>query len=253
MWLRLRQIALVAGDLEPVVEDLHEIFGVEVAHRDPAVAQFGLHNAVFPLGNQFLEVVAPVREGTAAGRYLERRNGDGGYMVILQCDDHGPRKRRVDELGIRKVIEHDTDEYKLMQLHPRDTGGSFLEIDEQTGGADPDGPWSPAGADWQRARTDVLRGMAVAEVQSPDPAELAERWSGILDSAVETDEQGRPVIRLENASIRFVPDTDGRGEGLGGVDVVAGDPAHVLAMAEKRGRLAGDTVVEICGTRFTVT
>ena len=63
---------------------------------------------MFPVGNQFLEVVAPVKDATAAGRYLERRGGDGGYMVILQCDDHGPRKRRVEELGIRRVIEHDT-------------------------------------------------------------------------------------------------------------------------------------------------
>src|SRR5436309_8781228 len=106
MWLRLRQIALVAERIEPVVEDLRAVFGIEVAHRDPAVAQFGLENAVFPVGNQFLEVVAPVKDATAAGRYLERRGGDGGYMVILQCDDHGPRKRRVEELGIRKVIEH---------------------------------------------------------------------------------------------------------------------------------------------------
>ena len=89
MWLRLRQIALVARQLAPVVDDLRELFGLAVAYRDPSVEAFGLENAVLPVGNQFLEVVAPIREGTAGGRYLERRRGDGGYMVILQCDDHG--------------------------------------------------------------------------------------------------------------------------------------------------------------------
>ena len=32
----------------------------------------------------FLEIVAPVKNNTAAGRYLDRRKGDGGYMVICQ-------------------------------------------------------------------------------------------------------------------------------------------------------------------------
>ena len=81
----------------------------------------------------------------AGGRYLERRKGDGGYMVILQCDDHPPRKRRVEQLGIRRVMESDTPKYTTMQLHPRDTGGSFLEIDFQPGGAAPAGRRRPAG------------------------------------------------------------------------------------------------------------
>ena len=70
MSLRLRQMVLIARNLAPVVDDLHEIFGLEVAFRDPAVKTFGLENAVFPVENQFLEVVAPIREGTAGGRYL---------------------------------------------------------------------------------------------------------------------------------------------------------------------------------------
>ena len=51
------------------------------------VEKYGLVNALMPIGNSFLEVVAPTREGTAAGRCLERRDGEGGYMVILECDD----------------------------------------------------------------------------------------------------------------------------------------------------------------------
>ena len=85
-YLRLRQICLVASELEPVVDDLCAVFGVKVCHRDPEVGQFGLHNALMPFGSSFLEVVAPQREGTAAGRYLERRQGDGGYMVILDSE-----------------------------------------------------------------------------------------------------------------------------------------------------------------------
>lgn len=251
MWLRLQQIALVAHELTPVVDDLRHVFGLEICYRDPGVKTFGLENALLPVGNQFLEVVAPIREGTAGGRYLERRGGDGGYMVILQCDEHAPRKRRVAELGIRKVLESDEPEHCTMQLHPRDTGGSFLEIDFQAGGEAPDGPWLPAGRDWKPAvRTDVVRAIAAAEIQSPEPDALAARWSRILELPLERDAGGNPSLRLDNAALRFVPDTDGRGEGLGGVDIVAVDRPRLMSCAQQRGRRVTDEIVMIGGVRF---
>jgi len=251
MWLRLRQLALVARELAPVIDDMHEVFGLEVCHRDPSVKTFGLQNALMPVGSQFIEVVSPIKEGTAGGRYLERRKGDGGYMVILQCDDHPPRKNRVAELGIRKVLESDDAEYSIMQLHPRDTGGSFLEIDFQPGDLAPDGPWMPAGKNWKPAvRTDVVRAIAAAEVQSPNFKEIAERWAEIMQLPLKPDSDGNPSLRLENATIRFVPDRDSRGEGLGGIDLVAADRARMLAAAKKRGRLVDGDIVNICGIRF---
>ena len=254
MWIRLRQIAFVAHQLEPVVDDLHAVLGLDVAYRDPGVATFGLHNAVMPAGQQFIEVVSPTQDGTAGGRYLERRNGDGGYMVILQCEDHGAVKARVDELGVRKVIEQDTKHYKLMQLHPRDTGGSFLEIDVQVGGDSMDGPWEPAGPQWQQAKTDVVSGIIAAEIQADDPAALAARWSSILDRDVRAGVDGHPTIDLDNASLRFVAIADGRGEGLGGIDVAvtATNASRVLAAAEQRDRRIADDQVGVGGMRIAI-
>jgi hypothetical protein len=68
MSLRIRQIALVARDLSRAVEHLEKVLGLDVAFRDPGVGAFGLHNAVLPVGTQFLEVVSPLKDGTTAGR-----------------------------------------------------------------------------------------------------------------------------------------------------------------------------------------
>ncbi len=87
MRIRLRQVALVATNLAPVEAAIIEELGVELCYRDPDVAVFGLTNALFPIGDKLLEVVSPMRDGTTAGRQLSKRNGDGGYMVILQVDD----------------------------------------------------------------------------------------------------------------------------------------------------------------------
>lgn len=239
--LRLRQIALVAHDRDAVVDQLKSELGVEVAFNDPDVDVFGLHNAVMPVGNQFVEVVAPIKEGTAAGRYLERRKGDGGYMVILQCDEHAARKARLgDELGVRFAMAHDSDDYKILQLHPQDTGGSFLEVDEQIGGEDMEsGPWMPAGKDWQHARrTGKVGGITAAVLQSEDPQRLAARWAELLE--LDLREGDEPVLELDNATLQFVKAADGRGEGLAGIYLAPGsDPALPREL-------------EICGMRITV-
>lgn len=255
MWLRLRQVALVAAQLAPVLDDLHAVFGLEVAFRDPGVATFGLENAVLPIGTQFLEVVAPVKEGTAAGRQLTRRGGDGGYMVIAHTDDHARRQARVGELGIRTVVDFEEHGYHCMQLHPSDTGGSFLEIDFQTGGEDPNGPWMPAGPNWQQAaRTEIVSGIAAVEMQVGDPDGVAARWSDIVEIEVQRDDDGHPMIPFDNADARFVPITDGRGDGLSGVDLVAEDPDAAFEAADQRGLLDGDTgLITICGTRFSLS
>ena len=68
--LRLRQICLVARKLIPAIEDLTKVLGLETCFHDPAVATYGLENALLPVGTNFLEVVAPIEEDTACGRYL---------------------------------------------------------------------------------------------------------------------------------------------------------------------------------------
>lgn len=253
MELRLRQICLVAQELAPVVDALTDVFGVEVCYRDPGVKRFGLENALMPFGNQLLEVVAPVEEDTTAGRYLERRGGDGGYMVITQCQDAAWRDARVEATGMRLAFGFQADEYDCAQLHPKDTGGTFFEIDYQHGGEAEDGPWHPAGPDWKKfRRLERVAGFAAAEIQSPDPERLARRWAGIIDRATAEASADAWTIALDNAELRFVPARDGRPEGLGGIEVIATDPGACLAAAQARGCRGDGDLVELCGTRFRV-
>jgi hypothetical protein len=256
MSLTLRQICLVAGQLEPVLDDLTSVLGVEVCYVDPHVDVFGVRNSLLAVGTNFIEVVSPIREATAAGRYLKRRGGDGGYMIITQT--HGKEtqdacRSRAAGMGIRVAWErpHPTGQY--MQLHPADTGGTFLEIDWDREN-DPRGNWAPAGGTAWKAfvKTEVVSAILAAEVQSPDPSALAQRWSAVTDIPLGTDPAGRIVMSLDNAAIRFVRETDGRGEGLGGMDIRAADPERLLRAAEKRGLRTADRMVVMCGMRFNL-
>ena len=87
MRMRLRQVVLAAIDLAATEAAIVEQLGLSLCYRDPGVATFGLRNALFPVGHQLLEVVSPTQDGTTAGRLLDKRGGDTGYMVILEVDD----------------------------------------------------------------------------------------------------------------------------------------------------------------------
>jgi hypothetical protein len=240
MTLRLRQICLVSQSLEPVVSALCGALGTNVCYEDPNVGKYGLVNALMPFGNTFLEVVAPTRPGTAAGRYLERRNGSGGYMVILDCDDITPWLTHLPAVGVR--IANDLNypgEYRGLQLHPRDTGGTLLEINHTRGGAW-NGPYHPAGPNWTGAGANRdTAAIVAAELQSHDPSALAARWARFLRRPVQAV-AGVPTMHLDMGSLRFVPDDDGRGEGLGGIDVQtpAGPQPDPLLLCGTRIRLA---------------
>ncbi len=254
--MRLRQIALVAEKLKPAVDDLTAILGIKVAYRDPLVEYFGLENAVMPIGGNFLEVVAPIKEGTTAGRYLERRGGNGGYMVILQCPDALVQRERITALGIRSVFNIDNDEYRATHFHPRDLGGILLSVDSVLPGTDFTDPmcmWEPAGNKWPEAVcTDIVSGMIGTELQSTDPADLAALWSKVLDLPLSGSDAVEKEIKLQNGYLKFVQETDGQGAGINTIDLKVVDREQLLQAAASCGCSHNDDHVVICGTRFNL-
>ena len=248
--MRLRQCVFVTRDLERSREELCDILGIDVAYRDPGVAKWGLVNVVCPTGHDFLEIVTPFQPNTSAGRYIERRKGDGGYMVIIQVPDAAAERRRVTALGVRAVAHKDLPEYQYTHFHPSDTSGVLLSLDTTFApqGTDPALWWPPAEKDWlKHARGDVTNGLAGVEIQHPDPAGAAANWSRILGRAAN---DGR--IRLDGGEIRFVPASDGRGPGVSAYDVKTVDKARVLAAADKRGKKRGPAQVEVCVCRINL-
>jgi len=141
----LRQVALVARDCGQVAGELSQAFGWPAPFADPGVGRFGLTNAVFAVGDTFVEVVAPVQPDTTAGRYLDKRGGDGGYMAIFQVADLAEARHRVASLGVRVVwTTADLPDMAGTHLHPRDVPGAIVSLDW----ANPEQSWRWAGPAW---------------------------------------------------------------------------------------------------------
>jgi Glyoxalase-like domain len=246
-YLRLRQICLVARALEPAVADLAAVLAIEECHRDPNVAKYGLVNALLPVGTSFLEIVSPTKADTAAGRFLARRGGDAGYMVICDCDDNGRFRTRAAAAGVRAIEDHIYEgRAHLLQLHPRDTGGCILEFDHHVGGAALDGAYQWAGDHWQRhVRTTRVTGITGVTMTSPDPEALGRRWASLFGTALLPDH----TLEIDNARIAFVA---GQEDALARVHLAVHDGPAIAAAARTRGLpvLPGDMGVNVCGVAF---
>ena len=250
-YMRLRQICLVAPQLAPVISDIAEIMGLAVCYRDGNVAKYGLENALLPVDTILLEVVAPFKAGTTAGRFIEKTGGRGGYMAIFCCDDPDERGRSANALGVRTANVIDHAPYHGVQLHPRDCRAAFIEFNHTEGSDDILGAYPPAGPDWQKfIRKDVTQALTGVEMQSPEPQGLAEHWGRIIGVASNAASNGVAELKLPNASFRFVK---GASEIMSALEFRVADAASVLHAARAKGLAVAGKEFLLGGVTFRVS
>jgi len=249
-YCRLRQICLVAADLPRAIADMRAIFGVKLAYQDPHVRRYGLQNALFPFGLAFVEIVSPMQADTAAGRFLERSGGVGGYMAIFNCSDPQRRGLNANALGVRTAHTIDHPGFHAVQLHPRDCRAAMIEFDRTDGEEDLHGPYGPAGGTgWTDAiRTDVTKRLAEIVLESRDPVGLGRHWARILEMRFVAD-NGGGRITPDMTAIQFTRG-DGVREVLRTLVIEAADRSGIEQCAKERGYPVSDAGVEFCGVRF---
>ena len=233
---------MVSSLRDPIVSDLSQLFGLEVAFNDPGVGHFGLENAVMPLGTDFLEVVSPIEENTTAGRYLQKRGGDGGYMVIIQVDDFDKTKSLVHDNEIEIVWDTDLPEAKAIHLHPKQMGGAIVSLDWMN----PKESWKWAGPEWNKYITDDIKGIDGVEIQANNPEEMFNRWKDILDASNINESEKK--IYLDNTWISFT-DEDDRGSGISAFSLITDNKELLISKAKEFGFLQEDNIV-IGGVKF---
>jgi hypothetical protein len=260
---RLRQIALVAADLDRARQQLVYVLGTEVMFEDPGVAQFGLQNFLVPLGGDVIEVVSPVQKHTTAGRLLDKR-GDGGYMIIMQTEDAKRRREHIEATGRARVIwgyehEHTT----CVQYHPKGIrGGVMAELDSHTPTSDNPtplstrfSPWHACGADYnayaaamERTGHLTLQGCVLRLAPGDSDHEAAARqWEDIFGVV-----RSRDLLAFTNARLGFVPGRDGLPEGLLSitVGVESKDKLEAIRARAREAGVYGPGGVNMCGVQW---
>ena len=218
--MRLRQIALVARELEPVVDDLCAVLGLEVCYRDPGVAEFGLHNALMPIGTSFLEVVSPDarghHRGPAARAARRRRRLHGDRADRRPRSRHEARRRARHPRGLEGEARRRRDDppaparrRRRDRVVRRDAPARVVAL----GGTDVEG----ARAHGRDARA-RRRGDAVGR---PGAARRA-LGSGLRARAAAARRTAASSSRSTSGRFASCRERDGRGEGVSGIDVARG-------------------------------
>jgi hypothetical protein len=249
--MRLRQVALVSGDMDAVTRRLDEVFGLKVAYNDPHIHHYGLKNAVLPAGAAFLEVVQPIREDASAARHLKRRGGDAGYMVILQVADAPAEQARAEKLGVRVVDKIDRRDYYCVHFHPADFGGMLVSFDQQRSEADflkAEGDWMPAGPKWRQAQSKDVKDIVSLTLSASDPSVLAGRWSELVSRPLDRGNGLR--LPLDHGEIRFVQGESGGPTLITRLDLKVNDAKSALSRARAAKLDVTDDGVLIGGIRF---
>lgn len=238
---RLRQLVIACGSQDSYAV-LQDILGLGEPFHDPGVAEFGLHNAVFALGDQFLEIVVPVKDNAPAKRFIER-SGEGGFMAIFQTDNIAAARNRIEGLGIRSVWNIDLDDIAATHLHPADIGGAIVSIDQ----AEPPESWRWGGKGWQDQS--VPGSIIGATFSSPDPESLSRKWAAALDlghSRIGPEFQ----LRWDAGNLTFV---EGEEDKLQQFHLAMPNPEQNLERAEKAGLAVADGAVQFAGVSLKLT
>ena len=250
--MRIRQLALVAADLEAADSCLRTVLGLGEGFADPGVGAFGLANRVYALGDTFLEVVSPKRPNTTAGRFLEKRGGDGGYMVIVQVDSGlglEAERERLAAASARIVFESTLEDIATIHLHPADVGGAILSLDTSL----PPETWHWAGPTWhaapQTGRVHRVRGGAI---QVLEPRATAARWAQVLGLPAPDHSTLEQTLAVGDSFLRFRATNNRNRSRLCEVDLAVPAREPIFEAAREIGAQSDLAAgwVDLVGTRF---
>jgi len=243
--LELKQVALVAENLEEVVSHISNVFGLQVCVKDYGVQQFGLSNALMAFQETFIEVISPIQEGTTAGRLLEKKDGDCGYMVLFQTDQLAIPKKHLELSSVEIILDAQVEESKLIHLHPKQLG-TIVSVDEMN----PKDNWVWAGPNYKSCQgSELVTKVMGVELQSADPEKRAKIWASTFNRDLLPD-SGTFRIKLEQGFINFKKLDDDRKEGFTGIFLGVKNKKAILERAASRKLKYENTYVEIGGVIF---
>jgi methylmalonyl-CoA/ethylmalonyl-CoA epimerase len=124
-------VGVAVEDLDSALALYEGTFGMSVAHRE-TVSDQGVEAVLLDVGDGHVELLRPLGEDTAVGRFLARR-GPGLHHVAYRVDDIDAALAQLREQGVELIDSEPRTGIRASRvafLHPRATGGALTEIVE---------------------------------------------------------------------------------------------------------------------------
>ena len=135
MFARIDHVGVAVEDLDDAIALYERTYGMTLVHRETVTEQ-GVEAVLFDVGENHVELLAPLSEDTPVGKFLAKR-GAGLHHVAYQVTDIDATLRRLQGAGVRLIDETPRTGIRgsrVAFLHPSASGGVLTEIVEPAHG-----------------------------------------------------------------------------------------------------------------------
>ena len=122
-------VGVAVADLDAALALYEGPFGMPLAHRE-TVDEQGVEAALLGVGESHVELLRPLGEETAVGRFLAKR-GPGLHHTAYRCADVDAALEQCRARGLRLIDEQPRRgirDSRVAFLHPASTGGVLTEL-----------------------------------------------------------------------------------------------------------------------------
>ena len=120
---------MAVADLDEALDLYTTVYGLTLAHRE-TVREQGVEAALLDVGENHVELLAPLGDDTPVGKFLAKR-GPGMHHVAYQTTDIEATLRMLKHAGLRLIDETPRTgirQSRVAFLHPSASGGVLTEI-----------------------------------------------------------------------------------------------------------------------------
>src|SRR6266511_434201 len=125
-------VGIAVRDLEAVVEHYRMVFCAEPVHREDMESD-GVQEALFAVGDSFVQLLAPTGPDTPVGWFLERR-GEGVHHVGYRVPDVAAALEHLRGHGVQLADQHPRPGSRgttVAFAHPKGFAGVLVELVEE--------------------------------------------------------------------------------------------------------------------------
>jgi len=129
MFDRVDHVGIAVRDLDAAIAFYTRAFGVTVAHRE-IVEEQGVEEAMFRVGESWIQLLRPLALDTPVGKYIERR-GEGVHHVGYGVSDLKATLEHLKEEGLDLIDPEPRPGSRgtmVAFVHPRSVGGVLVEL-----------------------------------------------------------------------------------------------------------------------------
>lgn len=129
MFSRIDHIGVAVAEIEPALELYRDRFDLALAHRE-VVEEQGVEAVLLDVGENHVELLAPLGEDTPVGKFLARQ-GPGLHHVAYQVSDIEATLRALKQAGLRMIDEQPRTGIRgsrVAFMHPKASMGVLTEI-----------------------------------------------------------------------------------------------------------------------------